>query len=127
MPTDKPGWGGKRVHDGNKGGRPPKTSAQKAVDALKRLARKYAKRHDGKMPEEVLLDLIYGEGDFTKAAPTTRYQAVACYMKAVMPTQSEQNVNVTKSNTPTVYLPEQKEDPALHVPQAKDAEEKVAH
>lgn len=118
--TVKKGHGGARPG----AGKPRKTLSQQRIDDLLKLGKRY-KKEQGKTPEELLMDIMYGLGDFREASIVQRNKAIDTYLRHTMPTQSEQNVNVTKAQAPAIYLPEQKPDPAMVVPTAEDADERA--
>ena len=107
-----PGWGGARPG----GGRKP--ISQLSDEQAKILYRELRKRHkaEGRTWQSVLIDLVFGKDSKTGAAlemtAKERLTALRLLADLSVAKQSEQTVNVHKSEGPQIYLPEMEPDPA---------------
>jgi len=99
--------------DNNRGGFRP-GSGRKPIEPsqreLKRLLREVKKKaaERGATWQSIFAELLFD----SIASPKDRIAAFKVFMEYVLVRKSEQNVNVTKTEGPTIYLPEMKPDPA---------------
>jgi hypothetical protein len=95
--------GGYRPGSGRK---PDKPSSYEDITRMKRAAKKRAKL-EGKTLDDIVLDIAYANvnGIGCKVEVRDRLLAVRLYKEFSQPKISEQNVNVKKTEGPTVYLP----------------------
>lgn len=101
----KEGWGGKRERSGRK--RSALSDAQ--VTSLLRAAKKKEKETGISIADQ-LISLIYGSKRDVKVKE--RISAIKVFYDQTITTASESDVQVTKNNEPSIYLPEQRPDPA---------------
>jgi hypothetical protein len=107
-----PGWGGARPGGGRK---PINQLSDQQSKILYRELRKRAKA-EGKTWQSILLDFVFGKNGQTGEALTVTVKeqltAVRLLADLAVAKQSEQTVNVNKTEGPQIYLPEMKPDPA---------------
>jgi hypothetical protein len=74
-----------------------------------RAAKSRAKR-EGRDIDEILLDIIY------RGEPRESLAAIRLFKEFTIPKASQQEIQVTKTEKPTIFYPEKKPDPAKLVP-----------
>jgi hypothetical protein len=106
------GGGGARQGSGRK---PINYLSDQQSKILHRAIRKRAKE-EGRHWQELLLDFVFGKDTKTgvplEMTARERLTALRLLADLAVAKQSEQTVNVNKTEGPTIYLPEKKPDPA---------------
>jgi hypothetical protein len=99
-------WGGARAGAGRK----PiyKVTKGEAYQMLK--AAKKREKEEGRSINEILLDIIYGNDKRNVLA------AIKLFKDYTIPKHTEQEINITKTEKPTIFYPERKPDPAKLIP-----------
>ncbi len=97
--------GGRRA---NQTGRPRIEISDREVKKLLKAARK-KEQESGKSVYDILMEMIYS-GNERERAPGLRL-----YLDAVISKSKQQDVKVTDNRAPSVFLPEQRPDPAKMV------------
>ena len=114
-PNTQSGWGGARKGTGRK---PITHLSEKEAKTLFREIRKRSKL-EGKTWQSTLMDFVMGaerdkDGNKLPLQMTAKERLTALRLVAdlAVAKQSEQTVNVNKTEGPGIYLPERKPDPA---------------
>jgi hypothetical protein len=105
----RPGWGGARAGAGRP--KKTKTSSEQVRAAYRKAAKELAKEF-GEPIEKAVLRLAYLEN----TQDSVRVAVLKAYNDVLVARQTEQNVNVNKTQAPAIFLPEKKPDPAKLVP-----------
>ena len=95
-------WGGARAGSGRKA--IYKITKGEAYQMLK--AAKKREKEEGRSIDEILLDFIYGTDKRNALA------AIKLFKDYTIPKTSQQEIQVTKTEKPTIFYPERKPDPA---------------
>ena len=107
-----PGWGGARKGGGRK------SINQLSDEQAKILYRELRKRAkiEGRGWQGVLVDFVFGKdsktGEPLEMTARERLTALRLIADLAVAKQSEQTVNVNKTEGPQIYLPEMEQDPA---------------